>query len=391
MEGNINERFAQYREAADACFDPRFFSRERILEYAARAETDAEHTALLLRFLDTADDALLRFMWQFYYFQFHTPEDFSRNPAVMEQVAMPSAAEASFPGCIRAVVYLLAVDNLEKWLDEHPTVGRDENVRGYFARYRNMVALNRISHGTSGFCRLSYFLYASAKPYLLRVGRLNYQYVAVRDYCEMYEDKAGGRVFAALPNYTYNARGLQEPGGSLPIYRKEGDTLTAQLFRKDGTLSPDLTELSLENWSPVLKPGDMVATIHIPEGGPLLREDVLASLRGAKKIFSTYFPQYKAIVCQTWFLDPALRGGVILEGSNMAAFADLFDVISGADNNNHSIFEHVFKVKRQPLENLVPTNAFTKRLLDRALRGEKLYWGFGVLKKDVAGRLDEAE
>ena len=67
----------------------------------------------------------------------------------------------------------------------------------------------------------------------------------------------------------------------------------------------------------------------------------------------------------------------------MAAFADIFDVISGPDNKNHSIFEHIFNVKKQPLENLVPTNDFQKRILARALRGERIYWGYGVLKKGI--------
>lgn len=140
--------------------------------------------------------------------------------------------------------------------------------------------------------------------------------------------------------------------------------------------------MSLENLELVLKPGDRVLTIHIPEDGPMLYDDVMKSLADAERIFTQYFPTHKAIVCNTWFLDPALRrDGVIKDQSNMARFADLFDVISGTDNCNNSIFEHVFKVKRQPLEDLVPTNGFTERLVNRAIRGEKLYWGYGVLKR----------
>ena len=379
---NINECFSQYHNEADACYNPQFFAKERVLRFIERVALEKEHAEMLMQFLDYADDELLRFMWQFYYFQFCTSEEFWRDPIVMEGLKMPLETEAKYPGCIRSVVYLLAVENLETWLDGKQ-VGYEENMNGYLTRYRGLSSLNKISHDTYGLCRLSYFLYASAKPFLLRVGRLNYQYREYLNYCEMYEDVDGNRIFVALPNYTYNARGLQEQGGFTPLYQRNDNILTAHIFRKDGTLASEPTTISLKDYSLVLKPGDPVITIHIPEGGPLLRDEVIESVHGAMRVFGEHFPMYKAVVCQTWFLDPALRGEVILDGSNMSAFADLFDVISGADNNNHSIYEHVFKVKRQPLENLVPMNAFSKRILDRALRGEKLYWGYGVIKKSV--------
>ena len=105
------------------------------------------------------------------------------------------------------------------------------------------------------------------------------------------------------------------------------------------------------------------------------------SIKDAAFLFEKYFPPAKAFVCHTWFIDPGLRGEIIKDGSNMAAFADLFDVISGPDNENHSVFEHVFKVKRQPLEDLNPQNDFQNRVLQRAMRGEKIYWSYGVLKR----------
>jgi len=379
----IHELFHSYRDSADACFDPQFFSKERILRYAERARIAPDHTQMIAEFLNAADTALLRFMWQFYYFQFCTEEDFSLNPGIIDTIDMPSEAEAKFPGCLRAIVYLLAVDNLERWLDGKP-LRRTEIIEGYFNRYRNMAELNRVSHNTPGFCRLTYFLYMYAKPAILRVGRLNFQYTKYKNYCEMYENAAGDRIFAALPNYTYNAHGLQEKDGFTPFYQSSDGILTAHIFDKDGKLSAEPQSYKLADLQLMLKPDDRVLTIHIPEGGPLLREDVLSSMREAEEIFTAYFPPHKAIVCQTWFLDPALRGEVIRDGSNMAAFADLFDIISGTDNDNHSIYEHIFKVKRQPLEALIPTNDFTRRILERAMRGEKLYWGYGVLKKSIS-------
>ena len=382
----INDIFARYKDEADSCYDPEFFSKRRVKQLAERAHLEKSNIDMLMDFLDCSDDTTLRFMWHFYYFQYCSAEDFRSNIVLMEHIVRPHHAEAKFPGCINAVVYLLAVENLEKWL-----VGKELDceaiIESYFERYRNLTRLNLISHNTYAFCRLSYFLYGYSKPASIRVGRLIFQYIEYKDYCEMYEDENENRIFAALPNFTYNKQGLQEKDGFVPYYTKDDKYLVAHLFKDKGQLDIEPTKMSLTHLKPILKPGDKVITIHIPEDGKLMIEDVKRSIKDAWSLFSLYFPPFKAIVCQTWFIDPGLRREVIKDGSNMAAFADLFDIISGTDNENHSIYEHIFKVKRQPLECLVPQNDFQRRVLNRALRGEKLYWGYGVLKKSVAEEL----
>lgn len=383
---NIKQLFTRCESEADACYDPMFFSKERVIAYASKASISEDNVNHLIRFIDFTDESIRRFMWQFYYLLFCTEADFTLQPAVVEGLALPETAEQVFPGYIYAVIYLFAVDNLEKWVSDKD-VNKKEIIEGYFERYRNMVALNQISHNTYGFCRLSFFLYGYAKPSILRIGRLNFQFLTYKDYCEMYEDDAGNRIFAALPNYTYNQRGLQEENGYVPAYQKEGSILTAHLFNEKGRLQPISQRIDTENLRLMLQPGDKIITIHIPGGGKLYPDEVMASIHAADKLFSRYFQPFKAIVCETWFIDPALRDDVVKDGSNIAAFADLFDIICGTDNNNHSIFEHIFKVKRQPLENLEPQNEFQRRMVERAIAGEKLYWSYGVLKKKYCNEL----
>jgi len=380
------ELFDRYKAEADACYDPAFFAREKVQRYADRAGLTEENRQMLLQFLAYADDSLLQFIWQYYYLLFCSEADFRICISAVEEIPMPAASEEKFPGCIAALVYLLAVDNLEKWLADK-AVDREEILESYFFRYREIAFLNTLSHNTHGFCRLAYFMYGYTKPAILRAGRLDFHYTDYKNYCEMYEDAAGNRIFPALPNYTYNQYGLQEPDGFRPSYHREGNILTAHLFGEKGRLSLQPQQIDLTGYTPVLLPGDSVLTIHIPEGGRMYVEDVKASIRKAHALFTKYMPPFKKIVCQTWFLDPALRDDVIRDGSNMAAFADLFDIISATDNYNHSIYEHIFKVKRQPLEDLKPCNAFQQRILDRALRGERIYWSYGVLKKEYCDAL----
>lgn len=200
---------------------------------------------------------------------------------------------------------------------------------------------------------------------------------------EVYVNSKGERIFAALQNYGYDENGLPlATGGKLPVYSKNGNTLTCQTFQKNGKLLADPITVHLTEYRLELCPDDDVVTLHIHEGGKLTMDDIKESLVRAREVFGKYFPTYKSFVCRTWFLEPALRGEVIKDTSNMAMYADMFDVICEEDQNNHSVFEHVFKVAHQPLENLTPKNDFQKRVLDRALRGEKIYWTYGVLKND---------
>ena len=371
----------KYEHAALACYREDWASAEKVLSIAHRAQLSEENIRLLSDFLSWADSDVKRFMWLFYYIQFESGEVFTYDIWSLDHIPMPAEVESTFPGCIKSVVYLLSWENLDRWVKERDLP--EAVSEAYFERYRYLVSLNLVTHNTCGLCRLSPFLYGYSKPFFLCLGRLSFQLLHFKDYCELYEDADGNRLFAALPNYRYDESGLQAEEGWIPVHKKTGDVLTAHVFGDLGHLALQPTQIDLKRWRRVLCPADDVITIHIPEGGRLDTEQVLASIEVAGKVFGKYFPQAKAIVCQTWFIDPHLRGAVIRDGSNMAAFADLFNVICGPDNQNHSIFEHVFKAKRQPLEDLVPTTGLQERILRRALSGQKLYWGFGVLKREV--------
>ena len=381
----ICELFQKYEAAAQASYDPSLITEAHVLALANEAQLCEENKQYIKAFLDEADEMVLRFIWRFYHFLFCTDEDFSADIWQLDTIQMPESIETKYPGCIKSVVYLLAADHLRVWQQSRglPAAMIDE----YYGRYRGVVRLNLINPETYGLCRLSPFLYGYAKPFILGVGRLNFQLIGYKDYCEMYEDAQGNRLFAALPNYGYNAEGLRGDAGAKPQYQKTQDTLLAHVFDAAGRLKLQAEEIDLKKWMLVLHPGDAVWTIHIPGGRKLNTDEVLQSIADAAKLFEQHFPPYKAFVCHTWFIDPGLRDEIIRKGSNMAAFADLFDVISGPDNENHSIYEHVFQVKKQPLENLVPQNDFQARILKRALEGKKIYWSYGVLKKDVAARV----
>lgn len=378
----VLEIFESCKQKADETFNADLWSEENILSHARQAQLDAENIKFLTDFIGFADEELKRFMWQFYYMLFKTDNNFWDDIWVLEKIPFPADADEKFPGAMKGCIYLLAADHLCAW-SENTEFDPDEIVESYYDRYRKFVERNRYSHNTSGICRLSPFLYAYAYPHILPIGLLTFQRRPSERFCEVYENNNGERLFVALPFYNYDEKGYQAAEGYLPVYELNGDFLTANTFGEKGKLNLTPETIDLKNYTKILSGGDPIVTIHIPGGRSLDNELVRQSIRDAKRLCKKYFPPFKAIVCTTWFIDPNLRGEVIKDDSNMAKFADLFDLVCARDNKNASIFEHVFETVEQPLENLVPRNDFQKRLVDRALRGEKIYWTFGILKNDI--------
>lgn len=66
--------------------------------------------------------------------------------------------------------------------------------------------------------------------------------------------------------------------------------------------------------------GALVLSTHIPQAGPLLPEEVDASLARAEEFFAAHFADFAPqwFHCESWLLDPELAAA--LPGSNIAAF-----------------------------------------------------------------------
>lgn len=75
----------------------------------------------------------------------------------------------------------------------------------------------------------------------------------------------------------------------------------------------------------IVRKGDPVLTIHIPEGGALTDEVRQDSYRKAEKFFGSHI-----FVCESWLLYPAHRQ-FLQEGSNIVAFMDDFVMLSSEE------------------------------------------------------------
>ncbi|MBR2042844.1 MAG: hypothetical protein IJ946_00735 [Clostridia bacterium] len=130
----------------------------------------------------------------------------------------------------------------------------------------------------------------------------------------------------------------------------------------------------------VLKKGDPVLYVHIPENGPLLPDLVDDSFNKAKEFFAAYFPEYnfRAFVCSSWLLDENLKT-VLKPTSNIIAFQNRF-TIAAKKENNFSLYWHVLGIEDfLPIDQLVPANDFQSRIINHVKEGTPLYSGKGFI------------
>lgn len=115
----------------------------------------------------------------------------------------------------------------------------------------------------------------------------------------------------------------EEPaeGSWISSFRETEEAWTGNPIRPDGFTEPETITLLKSEWELVLKPGDPVINIHIPESGPLVNKACHESMIRAREFFAQYLPDYrwKAFFCDSWLLDPQLPE-ILDANSNILAF-----------------------------------------------------------------------
>lgn len=93
----------------------------------------------------------------------------------------------------------------------------------------------------------------------------------------------------------------------------------------------------------VFSDGDPAICLHIPASGPLKRELCIDSLKQMKEFFDRRAPEYKAVVCYSWILDPVFTQ--IMQSTNLADFQKLGRLfrLEGMDQTNEIVWR-VFNI-----------------------------------------------
>lgn len=132
--------------------------------------------------------------------------------------------------------------------------------------------------------------------------------------------------------------------------------------------------------------GDPVYYIHIPSAGPLLPEDVTASLRAAFAFFKERVSGKLIAPCTSWLLYPPYKEKVYAKESNLWKFADRFHIVSYKAYNDPNEFSNawrVFGTKDVSELSALPADTSLRRNFLRYMReGGTHGTGFGVIVVD---------
>jgi len=133
-----------------------------------------------------------------------------------------------------------------------------------------------------------------------------------------------------------------------------------------------------------LKRGDLVYACHIPSSGKLTQELCLDSLQRAygflkKDLRSNILP----VVCSSWMLFPSYVEKVFGDGSNLKAFAQMFDVIDVTPRETFDDGWRIFGPAFQGRAEGLPQDNSLRRSMVRYIKdGGEFGYGYGILLYD---------
>ncbi len=133
--------------------------------------------------------------------------------------------------------------------------------------------------------------------------------------------------------------------------------------------------------TPIAKKGEPVLEVHIPRGGPLDQDACHASFEQAKQFFARYFPEvaYRCFTCFSWLLDDTLKQ-FMKPDANALQFQQMFHVVFKVESIDILRFTLSWRLTRETMEDFIPTNSFTQRVMDYIRQGGTFYIAFGYLE-----------
>lgn len=160
---------------------------------------------------------------------------------------------------------------------------------------------------------------------IFQVGRLQYeiQEGVIPGGPFLFRGKNGDDVLIAPPRWRYDKNGVRlndydESAAVITTFEDAGSFYKGRELLKNYQLGEEIT-LSKEEYSPLLRQGDLVLDIHIPTGGKMTPSAVKESLKGALEFFRTYLKrEVKLFICSSWILN--YRWQELIPESNIAAF-----------------------------------------------------------------------
>lgn len=215
----------------------------------------------------------------------------------------------------------------------------------------------------------------------IRLGRLQFIHRVYNRPFRAYRNRGTGQVHLLAEDgtqFTSGGRVLREgtPAWVATLDKRQGSVTGIPVV--DGYGSSQLVELDLREWSEVLRPGDPILEIHIPEDGPMDFDLCSDSLVQARDRFGDLFPDrpFNVFGCFSWLLDPHLQQ-ILPATSNIVRFqraCHLFPLVEGDGRGSLSRIFHTEDLAAAPA-----STSLQRAVLEHMVAGGGLYGGGAII------------
>lgn len=218
---------------------------------------------------------------------------------------------------------------------------------------------------------------------LFRLGRLQFIHQPNTVPAHVYAHPSGELVVFAQDGARFNARGesdgtngIRDKHAWTAYFRETDDACEGFSISYEGLAIHRSVKISLDEWQPLLNPGDPVLDVHIPEGEPLDPRACDHAFAIAPRFFQEHFntEPINAFTCESWLLDWALP--YIVPDSNLARFQRRFYCVP-FEGSDHQMLERVFD-KKASAPNATDTR-LQRAITDWYQRGNRCRDAYGFI------------
>ncbi|MDA0745657.1 MAG: acyltransferase domain-containing protein [bacterium] len=225
---------------------------------------------------------------------------------------------------------------------------------------------------------------------LHRLGRMQYLVRPFGGKLRAFRHRSSGRVLAlSEPGISFDAEGQIAREPDHPTVRtshllETPAEITGTPISSHGFALPKETTLSYAEWDCVLRPGDPVLEMHIPEGEPMTLEACHTSMQQALDFFPAYYPDrpFVAFACASWILNTQLEH-MLSPTSNLVAYQRELYLFPRPYSGKDGLYFIFYQNDIDPTT--APRNTSLKRaVLDHLAAGHPLRnGGMFFLKEDM--------
>ncbi|OUS77788.1 hypothetical protein B1748_03115 [Paenibacillus sp. MY03] len=241
-------------------------------------------------------------------------------------------------------------------------------------------------HGRWGLDELGWLLnHAGGK--LFRLGRLQFIHTTLNHGVMVLRHEGNGDIrLLSEPGIVYRKDGRVNGTNGIygtdrcwtAAYQEDADGFAGHPIDGSGLAAEELVRLPAAEWRVVLRSGDDVLDMHIPEGEPLRPEPCEDSMRRAIGFYETYFPDkpFRGFVCVSWLLDRQLAE-LLPADSNIGAFQRLLHLFP-ARSDEKDTYRRVFGAETLDPETAPRDTGLRRVILGHVDSGGFLHGGGGL-------------